>query len=63
MENIKGKIYTIRGLQVMVDRDLAEFYGIETKVFNQVVKRNEKRFPDDFKFQLTQTEYQCSVQF
>ena len=57
-ENIKSKIYTIRGLQVMLDSDLAELYGVETKVFNQAVKRNEKRFPDDFRFQLTQTEYQ-----
>jgi hypothetical protein len=57
-ENIKSKIYTVRGLQVMLDSDLAELYGVETKVFNQAVKRNEKRFPDDFRFQLTQTEYQ-----
>ncbi|MGE4511349.1 MAG: ORF6N domain-containing protein [Sulfurimonadaceae bacterium] len=57
-ENIKNKIFTIRGMQVMLDRDLAELYEVETKVFNQAVKRNESRFPDDFRFQLTETEYQ-----
>lgn len=55
-ENIKNKILTIRGLQVMLDRDLAELYEIETKVFNQAVKRNENRFPDNFRFQLSDTE-------
>ncbi len=55
-ETIKTKIYTIRGLQVMLDRDLAELYGVETKVFNQAVKRNEDRFPSDFRFQLTAIE-------
>ncbi len=57
-ESIKDKIFTIRGLQVMLDRDLAELYEVETKVFNQAVKRNESRFPDDFRFQLTEAEYQ-----
>ncbi len=57
-EEIKNKIFTIRGLQVMLDRDLAELYEVETKVFNQAVKRNENRFPDDFRFQLTEAEYQ-----
>jgi len=51
-ENIKDKIFTIRGMQVMLDRDLAELYEVETKVLNQAVKRNENRFPDDFRFQL-----------
>ena len=46
---IKDRIFTIRNIQVMIDRDLAEFYGIETKVFNQAVKRNIARFPEDFK--------------
>ncbi|MDD5212235.1 MAG: ORF6N domain-containing protein [Sulfuricurvum sp.] len=55
-ETIKTKIYTIHGLQVMLDRDLAELYGVETKVFNQAVKRNEDRFPSDFRFQLTAIE-------
>ena len=57
-ENIKNKIFTIGGLQVMLDRDLAELYEVETKVFNQAVKRNENRFPDDFRFQLSESEYQ-----
>ena len=56
--SIENKIFTIRGMQVMVDRDLAELYGVETKVLNQAVKRNENRFPDDFRFQLTEAEYQ-----
>jgi len=55
-DSIKTKIYTIRGLQVMLDRDLAELYGVETKAFNQAVKRNEGRFPSDFRFQLTGIE-------
>lgn len=55
-DSIRTKIYTIRGMQVMLDRDLAELYGAETKVFNQAVKRNEDRFPSDFRFQLTSIE-------
>jgi len=55
-KSIEDKIFTIRGMQVMVDRDLAELYGVETKVFNQAVKRNENRFPDDFRFQLSEAE-------
>ena len=54
--DIKSKIYTIRDKQVMLDRDLAELYGVETKVFNQAVKRNIERFPNDFMFQLTKEE-------
>ncbi|MFA6187756.1 MAG: ORF6N domain-containing protein [Sulfuricurvum sp.] len=57
-DSIKNKIYTIRTMQVMVDSDLAELYGIETKVFNQAVKRNEDRFPSNFMFQLTYEEYE-----
>ncbi|MEA1956248.1 MAG: ORF6N domain-containing protein [Campylobacterota bacterium] len=57
-ENIQDKIYTIRGLQVMLDEDLAELYQVETKVFNQAVKRNIERFPEHFRFQLTEDEYQ-----
>jgi hypothetical protein len=53
---IQNKIYTLRGLQVMLDRDLAELYGVETKAFNQAVKRNSDRFPADFMFQLTKEE-------
>jgi hypothetical protein len=52
-----NKIYLIRGHKVMLDRDLAELYGVETKVFNQSVKRNHKRFPSDFMFELTQQEF------
>ena len=55
-QSIQSKIYTIRDVQVMLDRDLAFLYGVETKVFNQAVKRNIKRFPQDFMFQLTKEE-------
>jgi phage regulator Rha-like protein len=54
--DIKSKIFTIRGIQVMIDRDLAELYGVETKVLNQNVKRNAARFPQDFMFRLNNTE-------
>ena len=54
--DIKGKIYTIRNMQVMLDRDLAELYQVETRVLNQAVKRNITRFPEDFMFQLTDDE-------
>jgi phage regulator Rha-like protein len=53
---IERRIYTIRGMQVMLDRDLAELYGVETKVLNQSVKRNITRFPEQFRFQLTRLE-------
>lgn len=56
-EDIKSKIFTIRGLQVMLDRDLAELYCVETRALNQAVKRNIDRFPSDFMFQLTFTEW------
>lgn len=55
-EDIKAKIYTIRGLQVMLDRDLAELYGVETRRLNEQVKRNSERFPAEFMFQLTKQE-------
>jgi len=55
-ETVINKIYHIRGKKVMLDRDLAEMYGVETRVLNQAVKRNEKRFPIDFMFQLTEKE-------
>jgi len=55
-EHIQNKIFTIRGMQVMLDRDLAELYGVETKVLNQAVKRNIDRFPDDFRFQINDGE-------
>lgn len=53
---VENCIFTIRGVQVMLDSDLARFYGIETKFLNRAVKRNPKRFPSDFMFQLTKEE-------
>jgi len=55
-QSITNKIYKIRGIEVMLDRDLAKLYQVETKVFNQAVKRNIKRFPNSFRFQLTKDE-------
>ena len=57
IDEVKSKIYTIRGKQVMLDSDLAKMYQVETKVFNQAVKRNIDRFPEHFRFQLIQEEY------
>jgi len=54
--SIQNRIFTIRGLQVMVDSDLAELYGVENKRLNEQVKRNIERFPEQFRFQLTQEE-------
>ena len=54
---VESKIFMIRGKQVMIDSDLAELYGVETKVINQAVKRNIERFPEEFRFQLTVEEY------
>ena len=54
--NIESKILSLRGKQVMIDRDLAELYGVETKRLNEQVKRNIERFPAEFCFQLTATE-------
>ncbi len=54
---IQNKIYEIRGQRVMLDRDLAELYGVTTSALNQAVKRNAKRFPPDFMFQLTPDEF------
>ena len=58
LEDINSKIYTIRGVQVMLYENLAKLYNVETKVFNQAVKRNIERFPDNFRFLLTQSEYE-----
>ena len=55
-EAIERRIYLIRGKKVMLDRDLASLYGVETKVLNQAVKRNSERFPSDFMFQLSKQE-------
>lgn len=57
LQFIQSKIYEIRGQKVMLDRDLAELYQVETRVLNQSVKRNIKRFPSDFMFQLTKEEF------
>ncbi len=56
INQIENRIYTIRGIQVMLDSDLAEMYDVETKVLNQAVKRNLDRFPNEFRFQLTKDE-------
>lgn len=56
ISKIEKMIYVIRGHRVMLDSDLAELYGVETKVLNQAVKRNYSRFPEDFMFQITRTE-------
>lgn len=54
---IVSKIYIIRGQKVMIDRDLAELYGVDTKVLKQAVRRNVERFPDDFMFEMTSKEF------
>ena len=56
IEKIENKILLIRGKRVMVDKDLAELYGVTTKRLNEQVKRNKYRFPEDFMFQLTKEE-------
>jgi phage regulator Rha-like protein len=56
-ERIINKIYLIRGKKVMFDRDLAELYGVDTRTLNQAVRRNTKRFPEDFMFQLSDGEF------
>ncbi len=57
-DTIQSKIFEIRGKKVMLDRDLAQLYGVETKVLNQSVKRNISRFPEDFMLILSNKEYQ-----
>jgi hypothetical protein len=56
--NIKDKIYTIRNLQVMLDKDLAELYGVETKHINQAVRNNQDKFMENFYFELTDVEFE-----
>ncbi len=56
-EVVMSKIYVIRGQKVMLDEDLAELYGVETKVLNQAVSRNSIRFPEDFMFKLSEEEF------
>ena len=57
LQNIQNLIYVIRGQRVMLDFDLAMLYEVETRSLNQTVKRNARRFPDDFMFQLTEQEW------
>lgn len=57
IENIAQKIYIIRERKVMLDNDLAEMYGVQTKILNKAVKRNMERFPEDFMLQLNKDEY------
>ncbi len=57
IERIENKIYLIRGEKVMLDKDLAELYGVTTGRLNEQVRRNRKRFPEDFMFQLSTQEY------
>lgn len=62
IKEIDERIYKVRGIQVMIDRDLAELYGVETKQLNRAVKRNIERFPEDFMFQLTKEEcLRCQI--
>ena len=56
LESIENLIHVIRGKQVMLDRDLARLYGVETFRLNEQVKRNKERFPDDFMFQLSKED-------
>ena len=56
---VERRIYLIRGQKVMLDTDLADLYGVETKALNRALKRNLDRFPDDFAFQLTSEEYEA----
>lgn len=58
VESLESKIYLIRGHKVMLDTDLANLYGVPTKVLNQAVRRNIKRFPEDFMYQLSIEEAQ-----
>jgi hypothetical protein len=59
IQSIQNKIYEIHGLRVMLDKDLATIYEAETRVLNQAVKRNIRRFPTDFMFQLTKEEFEA----
>jgi hypothetical protein len=56
IEKITNKIYVIRDTRIMLDRDLAELYSVETRILNQAVKRNIERFPQDFMFELSRAE-------
>ena len=63
LEKIRQTILLVRGQKVMLDRDLAILYGVETRVLNQAVKRNRNRFPPDFMFELTRDEIRNISQF
>ena len=58
---IRSRIFSVRGVQVMLDSDLAKIYQVETRVFNQSVKRNESRFPSNFRFRLSMEEYRSLI--
>ena len=57
LENVKDKIFLIREKKVMIDKDLAQLYKVETKVLKQAVRRNKDRFPEDFMFELSNEEF------
>ncbi|MGL4943417.1 MAG: ORF6N domain-containing protein [Thermoguttaceae bacterium] len=57
-QQIEGRIFTLRGVQVMLDRDLAELYGVEVRRLNEQSNRNIERFPESFRFQLTREEFE-----
>jgi hypothetical protein len=61
LEEIQSRIYTIRGVQVMLDKDLAVFYDVKPNKLREQIKRNIKRFPSDFMFQLTEEEVDLMV--
>ena len=63
LDTIERKIFLIRGQKVMLDRDLAELYGVETRALNQAVRRNKERFPADFMFSLSREEIRNISQF
>jgi hypothetical protein len=58
---LRGLIYTVRGVQVMLDRDLAQLYHVETRALKQAVKRNRRRFPENFMFVLNASEVEMLV--
>ena len=57
-KEIENRIFLVRGVQVMLDNELAKIYHVETRALNQAIKRNIERFPNDFMFQLTQSEWE-----
>lgn len=63
LEHVEARIFLIRGQKILLDRDLAEFYGVETRILNRAVRRNRERFPGDFMFALTREEIGRISQF